>query len=103
MSGLFDEPAMQMACCKSGHHECHKSGNAVDCCQASGHEHQQNVPDQQNIAKTCSITKISGDTSVLANVLLVTPQPLIARSLPRIPLFAGTSSPPRLAFSILLI
>ena len=103
MSGLSDEPTMQMACCKGGHHECHKSGSVVDCCKASGHEHQQNVPDQQNIAKTFSITKISGGTSVLADVLQVTQHPLIARSLPWVPLFAGTSSPPRFAFSILLI
>lgn len=103
MSGLSDGPTVQMACCTGGHHECHKSGNAVDCCKASGHEHQPNVPDQQSIAKTFSITKLTGDTSVLADVLPLTTQPLIVRNLPWVPLFAGTSSPPRFAFSILLI
>lgn len=103
MAGLSDEPTMQMACCKGGHHECHKSGNAVDCCKASGHHPQQNAPDQQSIAKTFSITKLTGDISVRVDVLPLTSQLLVVRGLPWVPLFAGTSSPPRFAFSTLLI
>jgi hypothetical protein len=104
MSGPSDAPMAQMACCKNGHHECHKSGNAADCCKSKSHGDQQNAADRQHVAKASSITKVTGDIGAHALVVRsLTTEPSLARSLPPIPLFAGTSSPPRLAFSVLLI
>jgi hypothetical protein len=103
MSGPSDAPMAQMACCRNGHHECHTSGNAADCCKSKNHDDQQNAADRQNVAKASSITKVTADVSVPVVVRSLTPQRSLARSLPPIPLFAGTSSPPRLAFSVLLI
>ena len=39
VSGTLAPPAAQMACCKAGHHTCHKSGSPVDCCKK--HDPQQ--------------------------------------------------------------
>jgi hypothetical protein len=103
MSGPSDAPMAQMACCKNGHHECHKAGNAADCCKSKSHDDRQNAADRQHVAKASSITKVTGDVSAPAVARPLTPQRSLVRSLPPIPLFAGTSSPPRLAFSVLLI
>jgi hypothetical protein len=103
MSGPTDAAMAQMACCKNGHHECHKSGDASDCCKTKSHGDQQNAADQQTPVKASSITKVTGDVSAPAVVRHQTPPSSFVRSLPPVPLFAGTSSPPRLAFSVLLI
>jgi hypothetical protein len=106
MSGPADAPMAQMACCKNGHHECGKSGDAHDCCKSKHRQDLQNFADQQNLAKASSVTKLSADVSVLGVATSATSQAShhsLALSHPWTPLFAGTSSPPRIAFSILLI
>jgi hypothetical protein len=103
MSGPTDAAMAQMACCKNSHDECHKSGDASDCCKSKSHGDQQNAADQQSPVKASSITKLTADVSAPALVRHQIPQASFVRSLPPVPLFAGTSSPPRLAFSVLLI
>ena len=39
VSGTLAPPTAQMACCKAGHHSCHKSGSPADCCKK--HDPQQ--------------------------------------------------------------
>ena len=102
MSGPADTPMSQMACCKNGHQDCHKSGRETDCCKTKGHDRQQNA-DQQDVAKASSIVKVSVDLSANVDVQVL---PLVVPHISpvsAIPLFNGTSSPPRLAFSVLLI
>ncbi len=105
MAGPSDAPMAQMACCKNGHHECHKSGAAGDCCKTK-HQQDQRSLGQQNLAKASSLVKFSpaaGRIAVAVSPTTIATDHSRAFSLPPIPLFAGTSSPPRFAFSVLLI
>ena len=102
MSGPADAPMSQMACCKNGHHDCHKSGGETDCCKTKGHDRPQHA-DQQGVRKASSIVKVSVDLNAHVGVQVL--PSLVPHISPAsaIPLVNGTSSPPRLVFSILLI
>ncbi len=94
------DPAMaQMACCQHGHHDCGAAMGAKDCC-----DHGDHSP-QQGFTKTFTAFNLLRKLPVATAMVLpdsVGTVPQIA-SAPRVILFAGTTSPPRLAFSVLLI
>ncbi|MBI3492314.1 MAG: hypothetical protein HY047_11120 [Acidobacteria bacterium] len=99
MSGPVDAPMAQMACCKNGHHECAKTSDGQDCCKTKA------PSDQQNLAKISAPTKSERPLQTVLAVFLPTipTGPSFESSRPAFVLFAGTSSPPRIAFSVLLI
>jgi hypothetical protein len=90
----------QMACCKGAKPDCPQSSKALQCCKSTDH------PQQQNVAKTPSagnpiLTQAAPSPFVGgANIVL----PSASFSLRHaVALFAGTTSPPHLIFSALLI
>jgi hypothetical protein len=92
----------QMACCKSAKPECeHHSAQGLKCCKSGDH------PEQQNIAKVSPVTNPFKIQTQAAGLVSTTDPtlPFFARqhSHPPVTLFAGTTSPPHLAFSTLLI
>jgi len=101
VSGTLAPPAAQMACCKAGHHTCHKSGSPVDCCKK--HDPQQLLG---------TLTKAQS-VQMPVRVLLASyvPAVLTAITIRPVHIIAVDSSPPSkplgppvyIAFSSLLI
>jgi hypothetical protein len=98
MADSKDTSTTQMACCKTAKPECRTaSKGTMECCGTA------KAPVQQIAAKilTGADPLKTADVSPASTVLQ---QPLLpARRAERVMLFAGTTSPPRLAFSSLLI
>jgi hypothetical protein len=90
----------QMACCKTAKPECGTtSKGTMECCKSGAHPDQQNVTKLPTVANPLE-TLIAGPVPTLAHAL----EPFVVRR-PVEPavLHAGTTSPPHLAFSALLI
>jgi hypothetical protein len=100
MADQSDSAMTQMACCKTARPECGTSSKGtMECCKTGDHPDQQNVTKVQTVANPLKILVVS-----LAATLVDAVQPLIVRrSHETVTLFAGTTSPPHLAFSALLI
>lgn len=93
-----DAVMTQMACCKAAKPNCGTaSKGTMECCKTGTHADQQNVGKVLTVANPLK-------TAVFSPASPLAPQPLLAREShePRM-LFAGTTSPPRFAFSALLI
>ena len=94
-------PAMaQMACCKTAKPDCVASSKGtMECCKTGDHPDQQNVmkvPSVNNPLKVLFVPAVAAQAEIL--------RPFITRTTDEpVPLFAGTTSPPHLAFSALLI
>ena len=102
MSDQSNATMTQMACCKTATPDCERhSASSLKCCKTGDHS------EPQNLAKVPTVTKpvksqvfvgllVSGTNAVL---------PFFTRPQVRPPvvLYAGTTSPPHLAFSALLI
>jgi hypothetical protein len=98
MADSKDTITTQMACCKTAKLECRTaSKGTMECCKTGHH------PDQQNIAKVLTDSNPLKFASVSPASTVVQPPLLPARPTEPVMLFAGTTSPPRLAFSALLI
>jgi hypothetical protein len=98
MADQSDSAMTQMACCKTAKPDCGTSSKGtMECCKTGDH------PDQQSLTKVPTITNPLKTAFISVAVTLVQ-QPLMPRR-PQEPmtLFAGTTSPPRFAFSALLI
>ena len=90
----------QMACCKGAKPDCPQSSQARECCKSTDHPQQQNfvkAPSAVNPLRAQMAAMIVPNGGHL--VVQPTPSPVH----PTIVLFAGTTSPPHLAFSSLLI
>lgn len=89
----------KMACCKAAKPNCGASSQGtMECCKTGTHSDQQNVAKVLTFANPLKTSLLIFPTSTL--VL----QPLLARpQRERVMLCAGTTSPPRFAFSALLI
>ena len=90
----------QMACCKTAKPECEHSSQAMQCCKSGDH------PDQQNLVKAPALIKPLKTSSLAsAMVTVVHTASLFTTGISHTPVtfFAGTTSPPRLVFSTLLI
>src|SRR5260221_3198362 len=89
MADSRDSVATQMACCKKAKPDCAAfSKGTMECCKTGTH------PVQQIAAKILTISN-PVRTIFLAPASTLVPQPLLAReSRERVPLFAGTTSPP---------
>ncbi len=89
-----------MPCCKAAKPDCeHHAASSVKCCKIGDH------PDQQPTAKIPVVTT-PVRTQIVVDLVIETPAlRLLTHTRPNlpIPLFAGTTSPPHLAFSALLI
>ena len=95
-----DTAMAQMACCKSGKPDCGQSSGALQCCKTAER------PQQQNLVKGLSVVnplRIQPSALVVTGVAQVALPLTLLQSPPPVVLFAGTTSPPRLAFSSLLI
>ena len=98
MANRSDSVATRMACCKTAKPDCKTaSKGTMECCKTGSH------PDQQNIAKVLTVANplkiaFAFPASTFVQQLLVPRQ-----SHEPVTLFAGTTSPPRFAFSALLI
>jgi hypothetical protein len=101
LSCMADQTASamaKMACCKTAKPECGTaSKGTMECCKAGTHSDQQTVAKELTVANPLK-------TAFLCDVSTPVPQPILARQ-PQAPvmLCAGTTSPPRFAFSALLI
>jgi hypothetical protein len=100
MADLNATAMEQMACCKGAKPDCPRSSQALECCTSTDH------PQQQNFVKAPSAVnplRAQAAAMIVPNGghLVVQPTPLPVR--PTIVLFAGTTSPPHLVFSALLI
>jgi hypothetical protein len=100
MADQNDTAMTQMACCKTAKPECGTpSKGTMECCKTGDHPDQQNVSKIPSVANPLKILVVS-----VAATLADTVHPLIVRrSHETVTLFAGTTSPPHLAFSALLI
>ena len=92
----------QMACCQGGHHKCGPSGDAAECCKTTDPR-----PEQLVVAKVDSAS-----SPIRALLLTLSPaQPLVVLAAPELsalgivpaPERLGSSPPPYIAFSTLLI
>ena len=100
MADQSDSAMTQMACCKTAKPDCGTSSKgAMECCKTGDHPDQQNVtkgPTVINPLKTLFVTAVPMQAEIV--------RPLIAQTADEpVMLFAGTTSPPHLAFSALLI
>jgi hypothetical protein len=90
----------QMACCKGAKPDCPQSSQALECCKSTGH------PQQQNFVKALSAVnplRVQSSVSIVAGSAAIALSPALLYSRPPVALFAGTTSPPRLTFSLLQI
>jgi hypothetical protein len=93
-----DAVMTQMACCKTAKPNCGTaSKGTMECCKTGTHA------DEQNVAKVLTVANPL-KTMFLSPASILVQLPRLARQ-PHEPvmLFAGTTSPPRFAFSALLI
>jgi hypothetical protein len=98
MADQRDSAMTQMACCKTAKPDCATSSEGtMACCKTGNH------PDQQLVAKILTVANPL-KTIFLSPASTLVQQPLTPRRSPEpVMLFAGTTSPPRFAFSALLI
>jgi hypothetical protein len=98
MADRSDSAMTQMACCRKAKPDCGTaSKGTMECCKAENH------PEPQLVAKILTVANPL-KTIVLSPASTLVPQPLTPRRSPEpVMLFAGTTSPPRFAFSALLI
>jgi hypothetical protein len=89
----------QMACCKGAKPDCPQSSKTLQCCKSTDHPQQQNVvnaPSPVNPALTQSVAMPFTSATLAAPAASFASRHAVA-------LFAGTTSPPHLLFSALLI
>ena len=100
MADQTDTAMTQMACCKTAKPDCGASSKGtMECCKTGDHPNQQNVTKVPSLANPLKTAFVSA-----APVPADSVQPLIVRRTHEtVTLFAGTTSPPHLAFSALLI
>jgi hypothetical protein len=89
----------QMACCKRAKPDCAQTSQALQCCKSAGHPQQQSFVKAPSVAKTLRVESV---TTFGANAI-VAPTSVRLDVRPAVVVFAGTTSPPYLAFSVLLI
>lgn len=98
-AGAADSPMAQMECCKHGQNDCGASVSAKACCETS------DQADHQGLAKTTPSFELIRKLPIATGLSIPVPVYSAAFDMhpPRVAMFAGTTSPPRLAFSVLLI
>jgi hypothetical protein len=89
----------QMACCKGAKPDCPQASKTFQCCKGTDHPQQQNVVSAQSKIGLVVMLTVATPFDRLAHALPATSFP--ARQV--VALFAGTTSPPHLLFSALLI
>jgi hypothetical protein len=94
-----DTASIQMACCKAMQADCPRTSASMACCKVVPR------PQQQNVAKAPAPPisprpEFAVSTSV---ALALAVRPISRTSRPPLALFAGISSPPRFAYSSLVI
>lgn len=96
LAGPTASAMVQMECCK--HDRCSSAVAAAPCCQRGDHSAQSSYTKSLvGFELMRKLPPASGELAVVA------PAPTMNPSVPLVVLFAGTTSPPRLAFSVLLI
>lgn len=100
VTGPADSAMEQMACCQHGHHDCGTSVSSRTCCATGDHSNQNSST--KSLSGVDILRKLPGTARVGQPFSLASVEsPLQLR--PSVTMFAGTTSPPRLAFSVLLI
>jgi hypothetical protein len=102
LSCMADENATakaQMACCKSAKPDCAQTSQALQCCKNADHPQQQSFVRAPSVANTLRAESVT----VFAANAAAAPPSVRLDVRPAVVVFAGTSSPPYLAFSVLLI
>jgi hypothetical protein len=96
-----DNATTHMACCKTVQPDCGTASKSkMECCKTGSH------PDQQNVVKTTAIYKPLTSPALVWHASSVGEVPSavgVQSSGPPMPIFAGTTSPPHLIASALLI
>jgi hypothetical protein len=100
VTGPTDSAMAQMACCKHGHQACGTSVSARACCETGDHSNQNTLAKSLSgvdlIRKLPLATRVGVPLSEVPLRSWVLARPVAT-------MFAGTTSPPRFAFSVLLI
>ena len=89
----------QMACCKGAKPDCPQPSRALQCCKSTDHPQQQNVVSARSVISSAVMQSVTMPFADVADALPATS--FTARQ--AVALFAGTTSPPHLLFSALLI
>lgn len=92
-------PMAQMACCKGAKPDCPQASKALQCCKSTDHPQQQNVASGQSIISSAVMQSMMMLFAGVAPTLPATSY--MGRQ--TVASFAGTTSPPHLLFSSLLI
>jgi hypothetical protein len=89
----------QMACCKGAKPDCPQPSKTLQCCKSADHPQQQNVVNARPVIGSVVMQSVTMPFAAVAQVL-----PAMSFSARQaVALFAGTTSPPHLLSSALLI
>lgn len=98
--GATASPVQQMACCKTGHHQCPMKGTASDCCQKSGPrvDERATLVQATSLAPPVAVPAVWFPILAALQTAAAERHVAIASSPPRL-----SGPPPYIVFSVLLI